>query len=430
MKRIRAKLTKRLIDSLEPVPAGTPFYVVTDTEDEGLRLRVLASGRKRFGFEYYASGRARWHTFGTFGPMTVEAARTNARALRSDVEAGRDPVDAKAKERAEPSFEEYADRWVKRAKSRKKPTSLRNDELLLRLYLVPALGKKKLRDIKRGDLLRLRDMPPEEWKRLRGNPVVEEKPGDKRGRKRRPREVTLADKPTTANRIFALASAVLNAAEADEERDPNTNPCRHLERYKERRLERALADEEFANLWKALDQSDEAPAAVAAIRLLALTGLRCGEVLALRWDDVDTEGARLQLRDSKTGARRVLLSPAAAGLLSSLPRDGAFVFPGKDRKPPGEGKNPLADLTHPWQRIRETAKLPDVRLHDLRHSFASAGIASGLSLPEIGKLLGHRSVATTSRYAHLIETAERRATDRVGAAIAKAIKTPRLRRVK
>ena len=185
-----------------------------------------------------------------------------------------------------------------------------------------------------------------------------------------------------------------------------------------------MTNEEIASLWAVLDTINEAPAAVAAIRFLLLTGLRCGEALALRWSDVDIEGGRLKLRDSKTGPRKVLLSPVAAALLESLSPVGEFVFPGKPTQGPDSEERPLADLTHPWQRIRKVAGLVGVRLHDLRHTFATQGIAHGITLEHLGPLMGHRNIATTQRYAHLLEATERRATDTVGAALAVAIATP------
>lgn len=391
MKRIRAKLTKRCIDSLDP-PADDDSYIVTDTEDDGLRLRVFASGRKRFALEYRIRGRVRWFGFGWFGDMTVEQARVEASKLRSRILGGFDPVEAKAIERVEPTFAEYAARWMTRAKLRKKPSSQRNDEMLLRLYLLPTFGRRKIRGVTRSDMSRLRD--------------------------------SLAGKKTTANRVLALASTIFNAAEADDERDANSNPCRHVQHFKERRVERPLTDGEIANLWSVLDTSDETQAAVAAIRFLLLTGLRCGEALALRWDDVDIGGARLRLRDSKTGPRKVLLSPPAARFLEDLPRGSVFVFPGKPTPGPDPEERPLADLTHPWQRIRAVANLGGVRLHDLRHTFATKAIAASITLEHLGPLMGHRNIATTQRYAHLLEATERRATDTVGAALAGAIATP------
>ena len=380
MQRIKAKLTKRSVDAFDPPNDGA--YIVSDTEDDGLRLRVFASGKKKFAVEYRIGNRVRWHTFGTYGPMTVEQARTRYKKLWRGVERGEDPTEIKLSERAQPTFAEYAARWVERSRAWKKPASLRNDELLLRLHLTPAFGWQKLRAIRKTDLSRLHG--------------------------------ALAHKKTTANRAMALASTIFNAAEEDEERDRNSNPAAGVVHFKERRIERALTPDEVGRLWAVLDSSTEAPAAVAGIRFLLLTGLRCGEALALRWADIEVMGARLQLRDSKTGARRVLLSAPAVEFLQTLPRTSEFVFPGK-------AGHPLADLTHPWQRTRKLAGLEGIRLHDLRHHFASVAISAGLSLEHLAPLMGHTNVATTRRYAHLLEDAERRATDTVGAAMALAI---------
>jgi integrase len=383
MKRVRHKLTKRLIDSLPAPPDGVRSYIVSDTEDDGLRLRVFKSGAKVFALEYRTrGGRVRWYSFGQHPDLSIAEARRRASTLRVQIREGFDPVDAAAVTRTAPTFSECAARWVERSKVHKKPSSRRNDELLLRLYLLPRFGKRKIRDLSRQDVQRLQD--------------------------------ELSGKKTTANRCQALLSTILNYAEAIEEREPNSNPCRLVKHYKERRVERALTLDELAHLWEVLDSSTEQPSAVAAIRFLALSGLRCGEVLALRWDDVDITGKRVQLRDSKTGPRKVLINEPAVALLDSLPRASASVFAGR-------GGTAIADLTHPWQRVREQAGLPDVRLHDLRHSFASLGIAAGLSLPEVGKLLGHRSVATTHRYAHLLETAERAASDRLGMVLSRVL---------
>jgi integrase len=154
------------------------------------------------------------------------------------------------------------------------------------------------------------------------------------------------------------------------------------------------------------------PGAILAIRLLALTGARLREILTLRWQDVDPENARLFLQDSKTGRRTILLPPAARVLLAKASRDGEFVVPGEQ---PNRAR---ADLNRPWRRIRKAADLDDVRIHDLRHSFASVGASSGLGLPIIGALLGHRVSQTTARYAHLHNDPLLQAVERIGNEIA------------
>ena len=161
--------------------------------------------------------------------------------------------------------------------------------------------------------------------------------------------------------------------------------------------------------------------AAAALRLVMLTGCRVGEVLTLRWDDVDAEAGELRLRDAKTGARMVPLSPDAAAVLAGVTRvrRNPWVFPGKK---PGAH---LSVLTKYWRRVRERAGVEDVRIHDLRHSFASRALALGESLSMIGQLLGHTDVGSTARYAHLTRDAERRAAARVGASLEADLLTAR-----
>ena len=190
-------------------------------------------------------------------------------------------------------------------------------------------------------------------------------------------------------------------------------------KYKERKRERFLTDEEFNRLGQVLaemETKDGAPAhAVAAIRLLMLTGCRKGEILTLRWEDVDLEANELRLRDSKTGPRTVPMAPSAARILAGLPRlaGNPWVIPGKK---PGTHRRNLDDL---WKTVRLRAGLNDVRLHDIRHSFASRALALGESLPMIAKLLGHTQVQTTARYAHLARDSVQESAVRIADSIAK-----------
>ena len=159
------------------------------------------------------------------------------------------------------------------------------------------------------------------------------------------------------------------------------------------------------------------PSTVAAIRLLMLTGCRRNEILELQWDDVDLERSEIRLRDTKTGPRTVPLNPAAVGVLSGLRRvpGNPWVLPGRQ---PGRR---IASLNEPWLRLRARAGLEDVRLHDLRHSFASRALALGESLPMIARLLGHAEIQTTARYAHLTREAMNASAARVAASIGEDI---------
>ena len=196
------------------------------------------------------------------------------------------------------------------------------------------------------------------------------------------------------------------------------NPCRSVVKYPQRKRERFLTDEEFIRLGKVLDEAvtrgGVSPSAVAALRLLMLTGCRKSEVLTLRWEHVALEAGELRLPDTKTGARVVPLSPSAVRVLAALLRSpgNPWVIPGRQ---PGTHLRALSDA---WEVIRARAQLEGVRIHDLRHSFASRALALGESLPMIGKLLGHSQVETTARYAHLARDSVHESAARVTESLA------------
>ena len=200
------------------------------------------------------------------------------------------------------------------------------------------------------------------------------------------------------------------------------NPCRHVEKYREEKRERFLSVEELSRLGKVLDQEEREagfmPWIIGAIRLLIFTGARLNEILTLPWAEVDVQRGVSSLADSKTGRKTIYLNPFAVDVLRSLPRlDGnPFVICG------GRNGRHLVNLEKPWRAIRARAGLDDVRLHDLRHSFASVAAASGLSLPIIGKLLGHTQPQTTARYAHLSADPLKEANRRIGEEIMRAMK--------
>ncbi len=204
-------------------------------------------------------------------------------------------------------------------------------------------------------------------------------------------------------------------------RPDGSNPCRHVEKYREGRRERFLSQAELARLGDALREAEQdkscSPWVVAAIRLLTLTGARRNEILTLRWEHVSKEHGCLMLPDSKTGRKAVRLNPPALDVLQAIPRleGNPYVICGE------KAGQHLVNLEKPWRRIRAAAKLDDVRLHDLRHSFASVAASGGQSLVVIGKMLGHSQPATTARYAHLADDPVKAASDAVGRHIAAAM---------
>jgi integrase len=210
---------------------------------------------------------------------------------------------------------------------------------------------------------------------------------------------------------------MFNVAEDWGLRPENSNPCRRIKKFKETPRERFLSPDELKRLGEALADADakgESPYVTAAIRLLLFTGARLNEILSLEWSHVDLKANLLRLPDSKTGAKTIALPAPAVEILSALPKQegNPHVICGAR-----DGAH-LINLQKPWRRIRKAAGLEDVRLHDLRHSFASVAVAGGMSLPLIGSLLGHSQPATTQRYAHLADDPRRAAADAVASTIA------------
>ena len=227
----------------------------------------------------------------------------------------------------------------------------------------------------------------------------------------------LSHAPSIANMVVGTLSLMYRLAGDWGLVSEGCNPCRSVVKYPHRKRERFLTDEEFIRLGQVVDEVETevgaSPAAVAAIRLLMLTGCRKSEILTLRWEHVALDAGELRLRDSKTGARVISLPPMAVKLLAGLPRgpDSPWVIPGRY---PGTH---LRDLADAWKVIRTLARLDDVRFHDLRHSFASRAVALGESSLMIGKLLGHSQVETSTRYAHFA----RNSVDKSAARIADSL---------
>lgn len=403
----RTKLTKAGVEALPP---GN--YYVYDDDVKGLAVRVRQSGGKHYVLRLRVDKRQRWHTIGEHGnPYVPETARAEARrvlglgaqvvALRSTgsaPESLQHPVEAREAGRVMPTLAEFALRYLKEhAAPHKKPRTLREDLGLLGLKdvagernenprtILAALGDMRLDRIQRGDIVAF--------------------------------HLSWDSTPTRANRALSLLSHIFAVAEKRGLRE--SNPCRGVERFGETKRERYLSPEEFARVGKALAEFERSPFAVAALRLLMLTGARASEILNLKWSDI--RGGSARLADSKTGAKTIVLPPAAQKILKGLERlDGnPYVIP-SDRL---DGR-PLTifGLDQIWAEIREAAGVPDVRVHDLRHTFASVAVSSGASLPVIGAMLGQTRPETTARYAHLfpsvVEDSAKKTAGRVAAALA------------
>ncbi len=401
------KLTKRAVDALKPAEAR---FVAWDSEISGFGLRVSPTGRKSYVFRYRASGgrsgRSREPVIGVHGAITPDQAREIARSWAALVAAGGDPAADRESLRKAPTVSDLMDRYFSdHAERNNKPSTVRNAQNLAKNFIRPSLGRIKVRDVTRADISKLHG--------------------------------SLRPTPYQANRALALLSKAFSLAEVWGLRPDSSNPCMRVQRFEEKSRERFLSEKEFAALGAVLakaergeliPEGEDAPAyvspqAITAIRLLLFTGARVSEILGLRWEFINGENNTAELPDSKTGKKTIHLPPAALEVLNGLelPANGkGYVVRGG--RGAGDASQPLVNIKKPWGVIRSAAELDGVRLHDLRHSFASAAIVGGMSLPMIGALLGHRDVKTTARYAHLADDPIRAAAAQVGNRISGAMK--------
>ncbi len=382
------KLTKTVIDRARITKSDVFLW---DTKLPGFGVRFKPTGTVSFIIQYRnAEGRSRRMTIGRYGVLTVEEARKLAQLRLAEVVQGEDPREAVAARRSGATMRKLGERFLdEHAAQHKKASSAAEDKRLLERNIYPRLGNLKVSAVTRADIASLHH--------------------------------AMRDRPYSANRTLALLSKMFGLAELWALRPDGSNPCRHVKKFKEAKRERLLTADELARLGEELSTAEAAgkmyPGIVHAIRLLALTGCRVGEIHALRWADVDMDNGDLMLRDAKSGPRTVFIGAPAKELLASLERDGAFVVHGPDPdKPLAKGTTQLA-----WKRIRKRVGLEDVRLHDLRHLYGSMAGAAGFNAFMVRDLLGHRDVATTSRYVHADRDPQHQAADIVAGRIAAAM---------
>ena len=401
------KITKRVLDQLDTADQRTLLF---DSELHGFGVRATKHS-KTFFVQYRAgSGRQapkRRLSLGRYGHLTVDQARTLARQILADVARGGDPAAERERARAAPTVATFGTDYLSDVADRRKLSTQREYRRQWEKHVEPALGSKRVSEVTAGDVARLHR--------------------------------SLKSTPYNANRVLALLGSFFTYAEREGLRPRHSNPAHDVEPYKEHSRERFLTPDEVRRLGDALRIAERRglasapnrrrtpktgvtakhrpksadkpipanPFAVASIRFLLLTGWREREVLNLKWSELDIARGFATLPNTKTGKSIRMIGAPACLLVSGLPRyEGSdYVFPG--RLP----NRPLIEINRVWYSVRHAAKLDDVRLHDLRHSFASVSASSGGSLLIIGKLLGHRESATTAKYAHLFENPVKAAAD-------------------
>lgn len=412
---MKIKIGRRALSALPAVTRPTIFY---DVDLTGFGLKASPTGALSYVVEYRpgAGGRGvskRRMVIGSPKSLAPEEARTQASGILARVRLGEDPAaDRSAARKAETVTDLLGAFMDNHVRTKRKPRTAKLFGGYVKNHIEPALGTRKAPTLTRTDIERLHKAIG------RTNPV-------------------------TANRVLALISAAYSyGLRYGHLPERMANPAKGIEKFREQVRERFLTEAELQRLGDAIREAETegicwikqskskhapkhenritniGPHAAAALRLLIFTGARLREILDLRWEHVDLGRELLFLPDSKTGKKTIVLGAAAVAVLENLPRVGKFVIVGADNE------KPRADLQRPWALVSQRADLAGLRLHDLRHSFASVGAGSGFGLPVIGKLLGHSNSKTTERYAHLATDPLRRASDAISGSIAKAMGEP------
>jgi integrase len=374
------KLTKTAVERAAP---RAQRYRLNDTLVPGLCLLVLPSGQRTYYLRHRVDGQQRELKLGTPAELSPDQARELARAALARVRAGGDPGAERRAAREAPTIEALAARHLQAHASRKR--SGRNDEILWRRHLLPAFSRVRVAALTREQV--------REWHACH-------------------------PQPATANRALEVLGVAMGLAEEWGWRPVGSNPARGVRAHPERQRRRYASPEELTRLRAAMQRWEAAgPLAIRwrfiqLVRLLLLTGARLREVMCAEWSEIDWNRGvlRVPAERGKTGAAEVRLSDRAVEVLRALEAaagGGRWVIPGET------GERPLVGYRRMWLALLEDAGVSDLRVHDLRHTFASYSLSGGQTLGTVGQLLGHRSTQTTSRYAHLVDDAARAAVERV-----------------
>ena len=380
------KLTKRFLEAVE---LKEKPYDIWDSEVKGFLATISPSGRKTFSFRYYDLHKKNQRIkIGIFGNITCEEAKDIARGFAGDLAKGIDikiqKETAKASQQGLMGFTEFFERFTRNHRLiHHKEATIKGGEYMVKLYILPFFGQKKLQEINTADIVEFKEF--------------------------------LRKVPGSYNKSFVLLHKAFELAELWGLRPKNSNPCRGIQKYPEKKKERFLTKEELQKLEEILEEESvlglKSPYVLGAIKLIMYTGCRMNEVLTLQWKDVNLRERYIHLMDSKTGERFIPVNLSAQRILENLEKleNNPYVFCGGKN-----GSKHIVNIEKAWQKIRSRAGLQDVRIHDLRHSFASFALKQGLDLYQIAKLLGHKNIRTTTRYAHLAKEDLIKASDIVG----------------
>lgn len=358
-----------------------------DKEVRGFHARRNANGSISFILKTRVKGRQRKISLGKLGTVTVEKARDLARDYAFAARKGVEPISG-LPPTPPPSFKDAINSFIEIYGVRLKPRTREEYERMLTLHALPRFKNKTVAGVTQDDVRSLHE---------------------KMGQTQR-----------NANNVLTALSKLMTWSMERKWREDN--PCKGVARYKERERNRYLAPDEAKRLGATLRQvaqdGSENLYVIAAIWLIIFTGARRNEVLTLKWDYVDLERRALNLPDSKTGPKTILLNKYAVEVLNGVQKvDGnPFVFVGHVTE------QHLVNIAKPWKRIRDLAKLPGLRMHDLRHSFGNRAIDAGGSTRVLGVLLGHADEETTQRYAHVSDNRALQLVDETGRLIAESMR--------
>lgn len=393
------RLTRRTVDAAAKAELR---YTVWDADLKGFGLRVEPSGTKTYVVRYRVGGgrrgTLRQFKIGRSNKLTPDEARDQAKSALALVETGKDPQSERVEARKTLTVAELCDLYMAEGVATKKASTIVLDTIRVERHIKPLIGSRKITELDAGDVERMMNAV------AAGKVKSAEHPHARGGK-------------TAATKAVKLLRAIFNFAMA--RKLCTENACEGVKTFPDGKRERFLSPAEMGKLGDALKAAEAEgahPYHVAILRLLAFTGARKSEIATLRWSEIDSARGLLQLEDSKTGRKTIRLGAAALELLSKIDRTkSAYVFPD-----PRDPTMPIRNLDWAWVGIRKRAGMEELRIHDLRHSFASVGVAGGSGLFLVGKLLGHNHVATTSRYAHLHDDPLAAAAEKISGAVAAA----------